>query len=135
VIGTHPGIIHFTLGQRKGLGIGGAEQPLYVIQINAADNSIVVGPKELTAMNDVIVGSLNWIAIEHLDGNLRAKCRLRSHQKEVPCTVSAQGDGRISVQFDDPQYSATPGQSLVLYQEDAVLGGGIIEKVRQHQML
>ena len=135
VIGTHPGIIHFTLGQRKGLGIGGAEQPLYVIQINAADNSIVVGPKELTAVNDVIVGSLNWIAIEHLDGNLRANCRLRSHQKEVPCTVSAQGDGRISVQFDDPQYSATPGQSLVLYQEDAVLGGGIIEKVRQHQML
>jgi tRNA-specific 2-thiouridylase len=132
VIGTHPGIIHFTLGQRKGLGISGEEKPLYVIQINAANNSIVVGPKELTAVDEVTVGSLNWIAFEHLEGNLSAKCRLRSHQKEVPCTVSAQGYGRISVQFESPQYSATPGQSLVLYKEDLVLGGGIIEKVRLH---
>ena len=132
IIGTHPGIIHFTLGQRKGLGIGGEERPLYVIQINAADNSIVVGPKELTAVEQVTVGSLNWIAFEHLEAGLRAKCRLRSHQKEVPCTISAASEGRISVQFEDLQYSATPGQSLVLYQEDVVLGGGIIEKVRQH---
>ena len=135
IIGTHPGIIHFTLGQRKGLGISGEEKPLYVIQINAANKGLVVGPKEWTAVDEVTVGNLNWIAFEHLEGSLHANCRLRSHQKEVPCTLSAASDGRISVGFDSPQYSATPGQSLVLYQEDLVLGGGIIEKVQQHPML
>lgn len=129
IIGTHNGIIDFTLGQRKGIRIGGAEQPLYVIKIDSQENNIVVGPRQLIAVDQLTAGRTNWIAFEKLKDDLSAFARLRSHQKELPCVISPHNEDQVDVKFLSPQFSATPGQSIVFYQDDMVLGGGIIQSV------
>jgi len=127
VLGRHHGIINFTIGQRKGINIGGSKEPLYVLRIDANKNQIVVGPKEKLAVDSLTAFYLNWIAIEKLEGQLEVKARLRSHQKEISCVVSPKGGDFVDVQFMTPQFSATPGQSIVFYQDDIVFGGGIIQ--------
>lgn len=129
IIGTHNGIINFTLGQRKGIRIGGKDQPLYVIRIDSQNNSIIVGPRELIAVDRLSAGRINWIAFEKLNRVLSASARLRSHQKELPCIISPRNVDQIDVKFLSPQFSATSGQSIVFYQDDKVLGGGIIQSI------
>jgi tRNA-specific 2-thiouridylase len=137
VLGRHHGIINFTIGQRKGINIGGSKEPLYVLRIDANKNQIVVGPKEKLAVDSLTAFYLNWIAIEKLEGQLEVKARLRSHQKEISCVVSPKGSDFVDVQFMTPQFSATPGQSIVFYQDDIVFGGGIIQSTHlmNHQGL
>jgi tRNA-specific 2-thiouridylase len=129
VLGTHPGVSHFTIGQRKGLHLGGSRVPLYVVDIRPHQREIVVGPKEALAAVRLKAGFLNWIAIERLEQPLRAKARLRSRHTEADCIVQPMEGGDVLVEFEHPQYAAAPGQSVVFYQEDMMLGGGIILKV------
>ena len=128
-LGSHKGIFNFTVGQRRGLNIGGSPQPLYVLRIDASKNEVIVGPKESLAVNHLAAGFVNWIAIKNLQKPQKAKARLRSRQLETPCEIIPLSENSVEVSFDQPQYSAAPGQSIVFYQEDVVLGGGIIQKV------
>jgi tRNA-uridine 2-sulfurtransferase len=129
ILGQHNGIINFTIGQRKGLNIGGSEQPLYVLEKDALGNNIIVGPKKYLAVDWLIAFNVNWIAFEKLHGPLKANARLRAHHQEISCVINSLDDGSVEVKFDAPQFSATPGQSIVFYQDDIVLGGGIINNM------
>jgi tRNA-specific 2-thiouridylase len=129
VIGTHNGIIKFTVGQRKGIRIGGQKEPLFVVQINADENSITVGPKAALAVSALTAVNLNWIALEKPDRELYASVKLRSQQKEIPCEITVENNQMAKVTFSIPQFGATPGQSVVFYQGEVVLGGGVIQAV------
>jgi tRNA-uridine 2-sulfurtransferase len=120
VLGRHKGLIHFTVGQRKGLEIGGQPEPLYVVRLNAARGEVVVGPKRALAIASARLSEINWLGGDHA-GPLTAK--VRSLAKSVP----AQLDGDRLV-FAQPEYGVSPGQAAVLYAGDRVLGGGWIEE-------
>lgn len=128
-VGRHAGIHHFTVGQRRGLNLGGRPQPLYVLRIDAQSNEVVVGPKSRLAIRQLTASQLNWIAIEGIKEPRKARARLRSRQAEEPCEVLPLGDDRVEVRFDQAQYSAAPGQSVVFYDDELVVGGGIIQRV------
>ena len=131
VLGFHHGIINFTIGQRKGISIGGSKEPLYVLGIDAQKNQIVVGPKDKLAVDRLTAIYPNWIAFDKLDGRLEASARLRSHQKEIPCVIFPKDENSVEVQFTLSQFSATPGQSIVFYHDDMIIGGGIIQSTHQ----
>lgn len=128
-VGSHDGIHRFTVGQRRGLNLGGSAQPLYVLRIDAQTNEVIVGPKKRLAVRRLIASQLNWIAIKGINEPLKARARLRSRQAEELCEVMTLGGDQVEVRFDQPQYSAAPGQSVVFYQDEVVVGGGIIQKV------
>lgn len=117
-LGTHRGIIHFTVGQRRGLEIGGSPEPLYVVRVDAASRQVVVGPRAALAVAAARLSGVNWIGGDH-DGPLTAK--VRSMAKPVPARLA--GDRLL---FDAPEYGVAPGQAAVLYAGDRVLGGGWI---------
>ncbi len=124
-LGTHKGIIYYTVGQRKGLGIS-SSRPFYVIEIDAKNNTIIVGHKEDLFSDGLIAGNINLITMEKMDSTVRAKVKIRQQHKGAKATLYPMGD-RIRVIFDEPQLAVTPGQSAVFYSQDVVLGGGIIE--------
>ena len=134
-LGSHNGIFNFTVGQRKGLNIGGSPQPLYVLRIDALNNDVIVGPKESLAVDRLTAGFLNWIAIENLQKSQKTRARLRSRQLETQCEIFPLDEKTVEVRFEQSQYSAAPGQSIVFYQEDVVLGGGIIQIVSYNKEL
>jgi tRNA-uridine 2-sulfurtransferase len=119
VLGAHRGLIHFTVGQRRGLEIGGSPEPLYVVKLDAAANRVVVGPRRALAVNAAMLSEVNWLGGDFA-GPLTAK--VRSMAKPVPARFE---DG--TVRFDAPEYGVAPGQAAVLYDGDRVLGGGWIE--------
>jgi tRNA-specific 2-thiouridylase len=125
VLGKHQGIVHYTIGQRRGLGIP-AQRPLYVTQIDAAGNTIVVSDKEKLASNGLIADDINLIAIDKLDRPYPVKVKIRLNQKAVDATVYPYQNGQIKILFDKPQLSVCPGQHAVFYSEDVVVGGGVI---------
>jgi len=127
ILGNHQGIYNFTIGQRKGVLNGGSSQRMYVLRIDPLSNSIIVGPKEYLAVDQLIAVNVNWIAIDKLVSARNGTARLRSSQKESPCTLLPLDENHIEVRFKYPQYFATPGQSIVFYQDDIVIGGGIIQ--------
>ena len=123
VYGEHKGIIHYTVGQRKGLGLS-FPQPMYVCGIDPRRNRVVLGKQEELFSREAEAGDINLISVEKLEEPLRVKARVRYRQKEQPATVYQTGPDRLKVVFDEPQRAITPGQSLVLYQGDVVVGGG-----------
>jgi len=125
-LGTHRGIIYYTVGQRKGLGIS-SSRPLYVKMIDPDSNTIIVGDKKEVYSHRLIAGNLNLIGKERIDGASRFNVKIRLNHKDAPATVYPSGDGKIRVVFDEPQLAITPGQSAVIYDGDTVIGGGIIE--------
>ena len=125
VLGRHKGIVHYTVGQRKGLGIA-ADAPLYVKQIDAAANRVVLSGNEALFSRELTAADFNWIAYDTPPRELRANARVRYHQREQAATVTVLGDGRVHLIFDEPQRAITPGQAVVLYDGDTVLGGGTI---------
>ena len=129
VLGRHRGIIHYTIGQRKGLELGGGGTPWYVVEIDAAKNRVVVGGRGELGAPELVAGDLNWIA---LDGPperpLRCRVQIRQRHRAASATVSDAGNGRVRAVFDEPQVSVTPGQLAVWYDGDRVLGSGTIEK-------
>ncbi len=117
-LGRHKGMIHFTVGQRKGLEIGGQPDPLYVIRLDAAGKRVIVGPKAALAVSGATLTDINWLGRDFA-GPLTAK--VRSMAKPVPARLM---DGQLL--FDAPEYGVAPGQAAVLYDGDHVLGGGWI---------
>jgi len=124
ILGTHRGIIFHTIGQRGGLGISHTT-PLYVVSIDPETNRIVVGEKKDLKAKGLFAGDVNMLA-ESWPRQVYAKIRYR--KKEAPCEVTTEND-RLKVLFIEEQEAITPGQSVVFYANDHVLGGGVIEEV------
>jgi tRNA-specific 2-thiouridylase len=127
VLGTHRGIIHYTVGQRRGLGIA-SHRPLYVVKIDAERNQIVVSDKAHLFARGLIAANLNLITVDRIDRSYKLKAKIRFAQREVYVTVFPYENNKIKILFDQPQMAVTPGQSVVLYSGDTVFGGGIIEQ-------
>jgi tRNA-specific 2-thiouridylase len=132
VVGRHEGIIHYTVGQRRGLGIGGRDpesDPLYVIRLEAASHRVVVGPKAALGRDRLRLSSLNWLGGDlPADAGSGLAVKIRSAMEPVPATVVRSPDGGAEVVFRDRQFGVSPGQACVIYDGDRVLGGGWIER-------
>ena len=127
-LGTHKGIIHYTLGQRRGLGIA-SDRPLYVTKIDADNNRIVVSHKENLFSNSLIASDLNLISMQTLDKSYDVQAKIRLNHKAAQATVSPYENNKAKVIFNESQLAITPGQSVVFYEDDVVMGGGVIEKM------
>lgn len=124
IMGRHKGIIHYTLGQRKGLGIA-AGKPVYVCEIRPQTREVVLGNPEDLMSRDVYVSDFNWISGNAPGGRIRCTAKVRYRQSEQPAVLSVEGD-IVHIVFDQPQRAITPGQAAVVYDGDVVLGGGTI---------
>ena len=127
VIGRHKGIIHYTIGQRKGLGVSFGRH-MFVNSINAEKNEIVLGSNEELFKKEVYADKINFMAIEDIKEPLRAEAKIRYAHKKAACTVYPVDSGFIKCVFDEPQRAAAPGQAVVVYDGDYCLLSGIIEK-------
>jgi len=131
VLGSHAGIHHFTVGQRKGLGLGSSAAaasgaPLYVLQLRQADRQVVVGPKSALERTSLTASGVNWIA-GLPSAPIRVGAQIRHRHHAAPATIRPLPDGRAEAVFDTPQVAVTPGQSVVFYDGSDVIGGGWIE--------
>jgi tRNA-specific 2-thiouridylase len=124
-VGRHPGIAHFTIGQRRGTGVA-AGSPVYVVRIDAASNTVVVGSKQDLARDTLEASQVQWL-IDPPASPLRATVKIRYAHPGAAATVEPLSSDRIHVHFDEPQMAVTPGQAAVFYAGDLVLGGGWIE--------
>ena len=128
VLGRHDGVVNFTVGQRRGLGIAWRE-PLYVTRIEPASRRVVVGPRHALLGRRLTIRDVNWLGDEELSaGGVAVEVKLRAHHEAVAATVRAIGPGRAEVALDEPQAAIAPGQACVMYRGDRVLGGGWIER-------
>lgn len=128
VLGQHEGIIHYTVGQRKGLGLS-SQEPLYVIRVDAEKKQVLVGEREALSTRSFTVKEVNWLARnEVLQDGAEVEVKLRSAQSPVPATVRSLGGGRAEVTLHDPRMAVAPGQACVMYNGSRVLGGGWIER-------
>jgi tRNA-specific 2-thiouridylase len=127
ILGTHKGIIHYTVGQRKGLGIS-SDRPLYVLRIDAQSNRIVVSDRENLLSDGLVATDLNLIALEQLETSHKIKAKIRLQHKAADATLFPHEINKAKIIFDEPQMSVTPGQSTVFYSDNIVFGGGIIEE-------
>lgn len=128
VIGRHDGLHHFTVGQRKGIGVPGPE-PYYVVRLDRERNRLVVGGKESLLASGCRVASVNWI-VDPPAEPLAAQVRVRYRHQAAPARVTPLSGNRAEVQFETPQSAVTPGQGAVFYRGEEVLGGGVIEEAR-----
>jgi tRNA-uridine 2-sulfurtransferase len=126
VVGRHAGTHRFTIGQRKGLGLS-AGIPLYVVGIDAEARTVVVGPREALEQTTLAASRVNWIAGAPPATPIRAEAQIRHRHAAAPATITVDGDTRARVVFDHPQAAITPGQAVVFYDDDEVLGGGWID--------
>ncbi len=124
VLGRHNGTHRYTIGQRRGLGIAWKE-PLYVVAIDAVGGKVVVGEAGILYASGLVACELNWVVPVEGD-EVRTTCKIRYRQQPIECSVKLMGDGRGEVRFAEPQKSVTPGQSVVFYQGDELVGGGRI---------
>lgn len=125
VVGRHNGLINYTIGQRKGLGIAFGK-PTYVIGKNITDNTLIVGTEQELMSKSLIADDLNWISIPELTEPILCRAKTRYRMQEQPCVVYPEPDGRVYVEFNEPQRAITPGQRVVFYDGDVVIGGGVI---------
>ena len=126
-LGRHDGIIRFTVGQRRGIGVGGTAEPLYVVRIDAESREVTVGPREALARRAIAVDRLNWLGDGAPEGRaIRAEARIRNTGAAMPCRVEADSSGGAALTFDAPQYGVAAGQAAVLYDGTRLLGGGWI---------
>jgi tRNA-specific 2-thiouridylase len=126
VLGRHEGIAVYTVGQRRGLGIA-HPVPLYVVAIEAATNTVVVGPRELAVAPALIARDFRWSSMAPQTAPFRAEIQVRYKGAPIPATLTPRDDGSVLVTFDAPQFGVSPGQAAVAYHDDLLLGGGIIE--------
>lgn len=124
-IGTHQGVTRYTIGQRRGIGIGFGK-PMYVVAKDARTNTVTLGENDDLLSGGLIAGEVNFIATDPPAEPVKVKAKIRYNQKEQPALVHAVDDGSVLVTFDKPQRAVAPGQSVVFYQDDLVIGGGII---------
>ena len=131
VLGEHAGIHHFTVGQRKGLGLSSSPasstgSPLYVLALKPAEGQVVVGPRASLERTHLTASGVNWL-IDVPAGAVRATAQIRHRHPAAPAIVRSLGNARAEVDFDTPQIAVTPGQAVVFYDRDVVLGGGWID--------
>lgn len=136
VVGRHAGIHGFTIGQRKGLGLGaagsthtdGGSAPLYVLQVDAGRNRIVVGPETELYQRHLVARNASWISGQAPAGGVRVEARIRHRHDPAPAWAETLPNGELRVSFDEPQRAITPGQAVTLYQGELILGGAWIER-------
>jgi tRNA-specific 2-thiouridylase len=126
ILGRHEGVHRFTVGQRKGLGLS-SSIPLYVIGIDAASGSVTVGPRHSLERTELTAAGVNWIAGEPPLHGARVTAQIRYRHREASATVTPLDEGRARVAFDEAQTAIAPGQAVVFYDDDVVMGGGWIE--------
>jgi tRNA-uridine 2-sulfurtransferase len=129
-MGRHSGIGRHTIGQRRGLGIA-AEKPLYVTGLDPVRNAVIVGERHETSSGGLVASDLNWIAIEGLEGPIEVSARIRYRHQEARATVMPVDGDKVYVKFEAPQMAIAPGQTVVFYDGDVVVGGGIIDSVKE----
>lgn len=126
ILGKHKGIIHYTVGQRKGLGIA-LGKPMYVIRLDVENNAVVLGEGDEVLSDTLIADDLNFISIDGLEAPMRVKAKIRYSAVEADAEIIPLDENRVKVVFDRPQRAITPGQSVVFYDGDIVVGGGTIQ--------
>ena len=131
VMGRHMGVIHYTVGQRRGLDIGGLAEPIYVVRLDAENARVIVGPKSALDVAGVTLGEVNWLGPDDLGADISVRVKVRSTRPPEPARVRLDGR-RATVTFDEPQEGVAPGQACVFYAaddtDDRVLGGGWIKQ-------
>jgi tRNA-specific 2-thiouridylase len=125
VLGKHKGIIHYTVGQRKGLGLSlGA--PAFVTELRPETNEVVIGTNEDTFHDRLLADRVNWMSIPELQGERRVTAKIRYSHQGAPCIIRMTGEDEVECRFDEPVRAITPGQAVVFYDGDIVVGGGTI---------
>lgn len=128
VLGQHKGLIHYTVGQRKGLGLS-LGKPAFVLELRPETNEVVIGTNEDTFHDGLVANQVNFMAIDKLEGELLVQAKIRySHQGEA-CRIKMTGEDEITCSFVSPVRAITPGQAVVFYQDDIVIGGATISKI------
>jgi len=127
-LGEHRGITSYTIGQRKGLGITG-RQPLYVVGIERESNTVTVGSKEEVYASELAASVMNWISVDGLEKPIDVRAKIRYLHEEAKAAVAPIGEDAVQVAFEEPQMAITPGQAVVFYDGDTVVGGGTIDRV------
>lgn len=127
ILGEHKGLIRYTVGQRRGLGIALGKHA-YVINKNPDDNTVTLGDEERLFYKNVTVNNLNFIPFDRLTGKMRVTAKLRYRHKEQPAVIRPYDNGTVLIEFDEPQRAPSPGQAAVFYSGDTVVGGGTIVK-------
>lgn len=126
VMGRHEGIINYTIGQRRGLGIGGTADPLYVVKLDPEEKQVFVGPKEALARNVIYVKEVNWLGEIRRDEPFEISVKLRSIMAPIPAEITLTQDGTAEISLVESHHGVAPGQAAVFYQGERVLGGGWI---------
>ncbi len=132
VLGEHQGLLFYTIGQRKGLGIS-SNRPLYVIAIDPGKNAIIVGTKHQVYADGFLAGQVNWLAIEQPRESIEVKAKIRAQHREAEAIVTPWDEKQVCVKFKRPQQAITPGQTVVFYDKETVVAGGVIEEVKAAQ--
>lgn len=131
VLGHHQGVHHYTIGQRKGLGVA-APHPLYVVDLDPGRNQVIVGDRQTALKTECMVQRVNWVSMTAPQGPIQAEVQVRYRSKPtgatiIPMAQDELGGRRVKLVFEDPQFGIAPGQAAVWYDQDTLLGGGIIE--------
>ena len=125
VLGRHKGYVHYTIGQRKGLGVA-MGHPVFVVDIDPVNNRVILGENEELFKSELIADNINLISVPKIEKDMRIKAKIRYRHKEQPATVTQIDEDTIRVVFDEPQRAITKGQAVVMYDGDVVVGGGTI---------
>ena len=128
VLGKHKGIVYYTIGQRKGLGLS-LGRPVFVTDIRPKTNEVVIGPEEDIFKTDLLAKDVNFIPFDNLEGELKVTAKVRYSARPAEAVLYPEKNGRVRVSFKDKQRAITKGQSVVFYDGNIVVGGGIIEKI------
>ncbi len=128
VVGRHNGLPNYTVGQRRGLGLSGAAAPMYVVEMDASRNQLVVGPAEALGRTELLATGVSWTLDRAVDAGSRVQCQIRYSGHALDCTVHPQQDGSVRVVFDAPARGVSPGQGAVFYDGPHCLGGGLIAR-------
>jgi tRNA-uridine 2-sulfurtransferase len=128
LLGRHAGLPNYTIGQRKGLGIGGAGDPLYVIELDSERNRLVVGPLHELGKSELLAVGVNWTLDVPVPDATHAQCKIRYRGRAVDCTLHPETSDQVRVRFAEPLRDITPGQGAIFFDGDLCLGGGIIVK-------
>ena len=126
VVGSHGGIHRFTVGQRKGLGVS-APAPLYVLKLEPETSTVVVGPRAALERTTLTASGVNWVSCDPPGAWMTVEAQIRYRHRPASARVRSLNDGRAELVFDSPQAAITPGQAVVFYDDDVVVGGGWID--------
>lgn len=127
VLGKHKGIIHYTIGQRKGLGLS-LGMPAFVAEIRPEANEVVIGTNEDTFHDRLLADKVNWMSIPELQGEQKVTAKIRYSHQGAPCIIRMVGEDMVECQFEEPVRAITPGQAVVFYDGDIVVGGATISR-------